>query len=65
MLDGDGITRLQQLPKDTPLAFLCHHGGRSQQAAEHFRNQGFHDLYNVEGGIDAWSTDIDPSVPRY
>ena len=48
-----------------PRAFLCHHGNSSRQAAEHFRNQGFHDLYNVEGGIDAWSVEIDPTVPRY
>lgn len=65
VLDGDGITRLQQLPKDTPLAFLCHHGGRSQQAAEHFRNQGFTRVFNVTGGIDAWSESVDGGVPRY
>ena len=65
VLDGDGITRLQQLPKDTPLAFLCHHGGRSQQAAEHFRNQGFTLVFNVAGGIDAWSDSVDGSVPKY
>lgn len=65
VLDGDAITRLQQLPKDTPLAFLCHHGGRSQQAAEHFRNQGFTHVYNVAGGIDAWSDSVDGGVPKY
>jgi monothiol glutaredoxin len=65
VLDEDSAARLAELPKDLPLAFLCHHGNSSRQAAEHFRNLGFHDLYNVEGGIDAWSTDIDPSVPRY
>jgi len=65
VLDEDSAERLEQLPKDLPLAFLCHHGNSSRQAAEHFRNLGFHDLYNVEGGIDAWSVDIDPSVARY
>ncbi|GHE36463.1 Grx4 family monothiol glutaredoxin [Vulcaniibacterium thermophilum] len=62
-LDG-GVDALEALPKDTPLAFLCHHGGRSAQAAEHFRAKGFRELYNVEGGIDAWA-DADPAVPRY
>lgn len=65
VLDEDSHERLAALPKDLPLAFLCHHGHSSRQAAEHFRQLGFHDLYNVEGGIDAWSTQIDPSVPRY
>ena len=65
VLDGDGLQRLQALPKDTPLAFLCHHGGRSQQAAEHFRNQGFTQVFNVQGGIDAWSDSVDGSVPKY
>ena len=46
-----GIEALQALPKDTPLAFLCHHGGRSQQAAEHFRGLGFREVYNVVGPI--------------
>jgi monothiol glutaredoxin len=58
-------TRLVALPKDTPLAFICHHGSSSRNAAEHFREHGFTDLYNVEGGIDAWSREVDASVPRY
>ena len=65
ILDEDSRERLEQLPKDVPLAFLCHHGNSSRQAAEYFRSLGFHDVYNVEGGIDAWSVQIDPSVPRY
>ena len=65
VLDEDSHDRLANLPKDVPLAFLCHHGNSSRQAAEHFRGLGFHDLYNVEGGIDAWATEIDPNVPRY
>jgi monothiol glutaredoxin len=43
--------------KDSALAFLCHHGNSSRQAAEYFRSLGFHDLYNVEGGIEAWAAD--------
>ena len=65
VLDEDSRERLEALPKDLPLAFLCHHGNSSRQAAEYFRGLGFHDLYNVEGGIDAWSVEIDPKLPRY
>lgn len=64
-LDGDGLERLRNLPKSTALAFLCHHGGRSAQAAEHFRGLGFNEVYNVEGGIDAWANDVDTALPRY
>jgi monothiol glutaredoxin len=59
-----GLAALEALPKDTALAFLCHHAGRSQQAAEHFRGLGFREVYNVVGGIDAWA-DLDPAVPKY
>jgi len=65
VLDQDTASRIAQLPKDTPLAFLCHHGNSSRNAAEHFRGLGFTKVYNVEGGIDAWSRQVDPSVPRY
>jgi monothiol glutaredoxin len=65
ILDSTTHARLAALPKDTPLAFLCHHGHSSRHAAEHFREHGFRDVYNVEGGIDAWSREIDPAVPRY
>ncbi|MEO6364818.1 MAG: Grx4 family monothiol glutaredoxin [Luteimonas sp.] len=60
----DGLAPLQALSKDTPLAFLCHHGSRSAEAAEHLRELGYREVYNIEGGIDAWA-DIDPQVPRY
>lgn len=53
------------LPKDTPLYFTCHHGGRSLAAAESYLRQGFTTVYNVEGGVDAWSQHVDASVPRY
>lgn len=65
VLDEESRERLEALPKDLPIAFLCHHGNASRQAAEHFRQLGFHDLYNVEGGIDAWSQQVDSNVPRY
>ena len=65
VLDQGSLARLEAMPKDTPLAFLCHHGNSSRAAAEHFRELGFRDLANVEGGIDAWSVEIDPGTPRY
>ena len=65
VLDEDSFETLAALPKETPLAFLCHHGNSSRQAAEHFRGLGFTHLFNVEGGIDAWAEQIDKAVPRY
>jgi monothiol glutaredoxin len=64
-LNRETLSDITALPKDTPLLFLCHHGQRSQQAALHFLEQGFRRVYNVAGGIDAWSTELDPSIPRY
>ncbi len=65
LLDRSTQDHIMSLPKNTPLYFVCHHGNRSRQAAEFFLNQGFSKVYNVEGGIEAWSQDIDPDVPRY
>ena len=65
VLDEGAASEVEALPKDTPLAFLCHPGSRSAAAAEHFRRLGFSRLYNVEGGIDAWSQQVDAAVPRY
>jgi rhodanese-related sulfurtransferase len=56
---------LLRLDRETPIVFQCHHGVRSQQAAEYFRHMGFRNLYNLRGGIEAWSLLVDPSVPRY
>lgn len=65
VLDDASRARLEALPKDVPLAFICHHGSSSRRAAEHFRSLGFHDVYTVEGGIDAWAKEIDSKVPVY
>ena len=64
-MENDYMQQVEAMPKDTALAFLCHHGSSSQVAAEHFRKLGFTNVSNVAGGIDAWSQEIDPSVPRY
>jgi len=57
--------KLAKLDKATPIFFHCHHGGRSQQAAEHYLRQGFKSVHNVAGGIDAWSVEVDPGIARY
>ena len=64
-MTGEESDRIIGLPKDTELIFHCHHGGRSQAAAEHFAGLGFTNTFSVVGGIDAWSQQIDPDVPRY
>ena len=56
---------LSELDKDTVMVFQCHHGMRSRNAAEHFLRKGFRKVYNLEGGIDAWSVKVDTNVPRY
>jgi monothiol glutaredoxin len=56
---------LESLDRDTPLVFYCHSGVRSANAAERYLREGFTRVFNLEGGIDAWSREIDPSVPRY
>jgi len=65
LLSEDVARRLESMARDTMLVFHCHHGGRSQAAAEHFAALGFSNVWNVSGGIDAWSQTVDPQVPRY
>ena len=57
--------RLHELDAQRPIACLCHHGGRSQQVAAFLRIRGFAHVANIAGGIDAWATEVDPSVARY
>lgn len=62
---GAIAARLNELDPTQPLAVLCHHGMRSLQVAAFLQSRGFTDVVNIAGGIDAWSTDLDPSIPRY
>ena len=64
-LDEAAMKTLEAADKDTTLVFHCHHGGRSQRAADQFVKMGFKKVYNLAGGIDAWSQAVDPKVPRY
>ena len=65
LADQQVASEIEQLPKTTMLVLHCHHGSRSQAAAEHFRSRGFTNVHNLTGGIDAWSREVDGSVPRY
>jgi monothiol glutaredoxin len=64
-LDQEGATYIEGLDRATLLVFHCHHGIRSQAAAQHFLAKGFTNVCNVVGGIEAWSSLVDPSVPHY
>jgi rhodanese-related sulfurtransferase len=55
----------KELDEDSHLLVLCHHGARSLSVAAWLRNQGFAKAQSVSGGIDAWSRQIDPHIPRY
>ncbi len=62
---GELPSRLAELDRASEILVLCHSGVRSGQAAEFLRAAGFPKVANVAGGIDAWSEEIDPNVPRY
>lgn len=63
--DAAARAELEKLPKDTSLVFHCHHGMRSQAAAEAVMQLGFQNVWNLTGGIDAWSQQVDSKVRRY
>ncbi len=65
LLAAEGEAWLNGQAKDAPIVFQCHHGGRSQAAAEAYVQRGFTKVFNLAGGIDAWSREIDSSIPRY
>jgi molybdopterin/thiamine biosynthesis adenylyltransferase/rhodanese-related sulfurtransferase len=71
-IDGARLVPLRQLPqqlasldREATIVVQCHHGGRSAQAVQFLRQQGFPGATNLTGGIDAWSARVDPAVPRY
>jgi len=57
--------RLAELDTEKPLVVMCHSGGRSRRVAEFLLGQGFTTVFNLKGGIDAWSTQLDSQIPRY
>lgn len=65
VFDTEGQAYLSELDRDAKVVFMCHTGVRSRSAAEEAVQRGFRNVYNLDGGIEAWSRDVDPSVPRY
>jgi rhodanese-related sulfurtransferase len=57
--------RLAELDPAQPILCICHHGMRSAQVVAFLERSGYDSVYNLAGGIDAWSTKVDPAVPRY
>lgn len=64
-LDAEGQAALDALPKDAKIVLFCHHGIRSKAAGESLIAQGYKNVFNLVGGIDAWSAQVDDGVPRY
>ncbi len=65
ILTREVMDKLEQMPKDSEIAFLCQHGNASQGAAEYFRKKGFTKISNVAGGMQAWAQEINTSLPSF
>lgn len=57
--------RISEVDEASEIVAICHHGGRSMQVAMFLEKQGFKQVHNLVGGIDAWSRTVDPAVPLY
>lgn len=57
--------RLEEIPRDRELIVYCHHGARSEMVAGFLEGEGYSQVENLSGGIDAWSAYVDRKVPRY
>jgi rhodanese-related sulfurtransferase len=62
---NDVPARLNELDPQRPIAILCHTGRRSQRVAMFLAEQGYGQVANIAGGIEAWANERDPSVPHY
>lgn len=62
---GEIASKATMLNTQEPVVCICHHGIRSQQVALYLKSLGFSSLYNLRGGIHAWSGTVDPSCPTY
>ena len=58
-------SRLSKLNDDAPIVCICHHGARSMQVAHFLEQHGFSEVSNLTGGVDAWSRQVDASLPIY
>jgi rhodanese-related sulfurtransferase len=59
------LQKLEGLADEGDLLILCHHGVRSLQVAAWLQARGIENVASITGGIDRWSTEVDPSIPRY
>jgi rhodanese-related sulfurtransferase len=57
--------RVPELDRDSDTVVICHHGVRSYQVGVFLERNGFSNLYNLKGGVNAWADQVDPSMPRY
>jgi rhodanese-related sulfurtransferase len=57
--------RSEELDDEAPVVCVCHHGARSAQVAMFLESRGHKNVFNLQGGIDAWSRQVDPAVPTY
>src|ERR1700689_3567659 len=62
---GEISDRIGELPRIKPTVVICRSGGRSAQVAQFLERQGFEKVFNLSGGILAWSRVIDPRIPQY
>lgn len=62
---GEIPTRFTELDPDSEIVVICHHGGRSMQVAAFLERQGFGNVHNLAGGVDAWARTVDPTMPTY
>jgi rhodanese-related sulfurtransferase len=58
-------SRVHELDPETETVVICHHGARSFQVALFLERNGFSNLYNLQGGINAWADQVEPTMPRY
>lgn len=58
-------SRIAELDRSAEVVVICHHGGRSLQAALFLERQGFASVHNLAGGVDAWARQVDPALPVY
>jgi rhodanese-related sulfurtransferase len=57
--------RVHELDPATETVVICHHGARSFQVASYLERNGFSNLYNLQGGVNAWADQVEPAMPRY
>ncbi|MCU1237641.1 MAG: Rhodanese domain protein [Candidatus Solibacter sp.] len=62
---SQAATWIDHLPGDVELVIICHHGMRSMQVAQALAHRGHQNITNLTGGIDLWTTQVDPTIPRY